>query len=50
MSRDSLGEALGFDPHAIATPAFVVDERRIEKNLARLREVKARTGCHILLA
>lgn len=50
MPTDSLGEALGFAPHAIATPAFVVDERRIEKNLARLREVKARTGCHILLA
>lgn len=35
---------------AVRTPAFVVDERRIEANLALLTDVKKRTGCRILLA
>ncbi|MCW7752541.1 carboxynorspermidine decarboxylase [Desulfobotulus sp. H1] len=41
---------LNFDPYALKTPAFVVDERLIAKNLARLGEIKERTGCRILLA
>jgi len=32
------------------TPAFVVDEAALERNLAILAEVKRRTGCRILLA
>ena len=35
-------------PHP--TPAFVVDEAALDRNLAILAEVKRRTGCRILLA
>jgi len=35
---------------AVRTPAFVVDERRIEENLAVLTEIKEETGCRILIA
>ena len=35
-------------PHP--TPAFVVDEAALERNLAILDAVKRRTGCRILLA
>ncbi|MGN5455083.1 MAG: carboxynorspermidine decarboxylase [Candidatus Kurthia intestinigallinarum] len=34
----------------IATPAYVVDETLIERNLRILKEVIDETGCHILLA
>ncbi len=34
----------------VQTPAFVVDERRIEDNLDVLTAIKARTGCRILIA
>jgi len=34
----------------IPTPAYVVDERRIQANLERIRLVIDRTGCKILLA
>ncbi|MDL2286903.1 carboxynorspermidine decarboxylase, partial [Desulfococcaceae bacterium OttesenSCG-928-F15] len=40
----------GFDPLSVQTPAFVVDERLIAKNLAVLESVKEKTGCKILLA
>jgi carboxynorspermidine decarboxylase len=35
---------------AVRTPAFVVDERLIEENLAVLTEIKEETGCRILIA
>ncbi len=34
----------------IVTPAFVVDRQALARNLAVLAEVKARTGCRVLLA
>ncbi|MDD3221455.1 MAG: carboxynorspermidine decarboxylase [Clostridia bacterium] len=34
----------------LATPYYVVSEKRIRKNLEILKGVKDRTGCHILLA
>lgn len=34
----------------IATPAYVVDEKKLRKNLTILRDVEKRTGCKILLA
>ncbi len=37
-------------PHAIKTPAFIVDENLIRKNCETLASVKERTGCSILLA
>lgn len=42
--------ACRFDPTRVSTPAFVVDEGLLADNLAILAEVKARTGCRILLA
>lgn len=39
-----------FDPKALSTPCFVVDEALLEKNLEILGRVKKRTGCKILLA
>jgi len=41
---------LGFDPYALPTPCYVVDEALIEKNLGILKRVSDRTGCRILLA
>jgi len=38
------------NPHDISTPAFVVDAAALDRNLAVLADVKARTGCRILLA
>lgn len=40
------------DPHfgAVETPAFVVDERLLARNLRVLAGIKAATGCRILLA
>lgn len=35
---------------AVQTPAFVVDERRIEENLRVLTKIKEQTGCSILIA
>jgi carboxynorspermidine decarboxylase len=37
-------------PHTIPTPAFVVDAAALDRNVAILARVKARTGCKILLA
>lgn len=39
-----------FSPASLPSPCFVVDERRIADNLERLRLVKEKTGCKILLA
>ncbi|HCY85352.1 MAG TPA: carboxynorspermidine decarboxylase, partial [Desulfobacteraceae bacterium] len=39
-----------FDPHALPTPSFVVDEALLAQNLEILARVKERTGCKILLA
>lgn len=38
------------DFNAVHTPAYLVDERLLEKNLKLLEEVIRRTGCKILLA
>jgi carboxynorspermidine decarboxylase len=37
-------------PHSIPAPAFVVDAAALDRNVAILARVKARTGCKILLA
>jgi len=42
--------ACRFDPRRVTTPAFVVDEGLLADNLAILAQVKAATGCKILLA
>jgi len=42
--------ACRFDPVRVQTPAFVVDEGLLADNLAILAQVKAATGCKILLA
>lgn len=39
-----------FDIHAVPTPCYVVDEALLIRNLQKLKEVKDRTGCKILLA
>jgi carboxynorspermidine decarboxylase len=41
---------LGFDPNAVGTPYYIVDERALIKNLELLRTVADRAGCKILLA
>lgn len=41
---------LSFDPNQVPTPAYVVDEGLLIKNLEGLKEVKDRSGCRILLA
>ena len=46
----SAGDAVGFDLNSLNTPAFVVDRERLVNNLEILQQVKARTGCKILLA
>ncbi|QGY38682.1 carboxynorspermidine decarboxylase [Pseudodesulfovibrio cashew] len=39
-----------FDPEAVPTPAYVVDEGLLRDNLAVLASVRERAGCKILLA
>lgn len=39
-----------FDPNAVDTPCYVVDEAALVRNLELLRAVSDRTGCKILLA
>lgn len=41
---------IGFDTNAAATPYYIVDVRKLEKNLAVLKSVSDRAGCSILLA
>lgn len=42
--------ALSFDPRALPSPCFVVDERLMRKNLELLRRVADEAGCRVLLA
>ena len=35
---------------AVKTPYFLVDEKRLVKNLELLKEIQEDTGCRILLA
>jgi carboxynorspermidine decarboxylase len=39
-----------FDPQRVPSPAYVVDQGALERNLRILDSVQQRTGCHILLA
>ncbi|WP_414840919.1 carboxynorspermidine decarboxylase [Enterococcus saccharolyticus] len=41
---------INWDVASVQTPAFVVEEHLLRKNLARLQHVKQATGCKILLA
>ena len=41
---------LGFDLSFLPTPCYVVDEKRLKRNLEILKSVRERTGCKILLA
>ncbi|MCM3742590.1 carboxynorspermidine decarboxylase [Sporosarcina luteola] len=41
---------LNFDPHAVPSPSYVVDEGLLIKNLELLKSIIDRTGCKILLA
>ncbi|MDW0112034.1 MULTISPECIES: carboxynorspermidine decarboxylase [Sporosarcina] len=41
---------LNFDPNAVPSPSYVVDEALLIKNLELLKSVIDRTGCKILLA
>ena len=41
---------LNFDPLAVKTPCYVVDESLLRRNLEKLRLVADRSGCKILLA
>lgn len=41
---------LNFDPHAVPSPSYVVDEGLLIKNLELLKSVIDRTACKILLA
>ena len=34
----------------IETPAYIIDENKLEDNLRILKNIEERTGCHILLA
>ncbi len=42
--------ALGFDPYAVPTPCYVIDERRLIANLEILQTVREKSGAKILLA
>ncbi len=46
----SKNKYIDIDITNLPTPAFVVDERLLKRNLNILKEVKERTGCKILLA
>lgn len=41
---------LSFDPKAVPSPSYVVDEKLLIKNLELLKSIIDRTGCKILLA
>lgn len=41
---------LSFNPYQVPTPSYVVDEGLLIRNLEKLKEVKDRSGCRILLA
>lgn len=46
----SKNKYIDIDISNLPTPAFIVDERLLKRNLRILKEVKNRTGCKILLA
>lgn len=46
----ALEKEIGIDWHTAPSPAFVVDERLLERNLTLLKSVQDRTSCEILLA
>lgn len=39
-----------FNPMALPSPCFIVDEDLLEKNLIKLQSVEIRTGCRVLMA
>lgn len=41
---------LGFDINKVKTPYYIVDEKRLIKNLELLKSIEEKAGCHILLA
>ena len=41
---------LGFDINKVKTPYYIVDEKRLIKNLELLKNIEEKAGCHILLA
>jgi len=41
---------VNFDVNQVATPYYIVDEKLLQKNLERLRDIAERAGCHVLLA
>ena len=43
-------EPLHFDPAAVPTPCYVVDEAKLLMNLELLKTVQERSGAKILLA
>ena len=43
-------ESLHFDPAAVPTPCYIVDEARLRRNLELLQMVQQRSGAKILLA
>lgn len=45
-----LSEGIRFNTTLVKTPYYIVDEVLLRKNLERLKQVKERTGCKILLA
>ncbi|WP_336046364.1 carboxynorspermidine decarboxylase [Solibacillus ferritrahens] len=50
IMEEALAEETGIDWSQAPSPAFVVDERLLERNLKLLKSVQDRTNCDILLA
>jgi len=42
--------ALNFDPAAVPSPCYVCDEGILQRNLEKIKEVRDRTHCRVLLA
>ncbi len=47
MERDVF---IGFDPGAVPSPCYVIDEAGVDRNLAYLREVQQASGARVLMA
>ncbi len=45
-----IGVKMNFDVKSLPTPAYIVDESLLKKNLEILKQVSVQTGCKILLA
>ena len=43
-------EGIDFDPHALASPYFALDEALFRRNLAKLKLLEEKTGARVLLA